>query len=289
MESLKSYDVEALIPRLLHKYRTYDNYDRRDSLKGNDIFVFFSTPSGYHVDGALKVAIDLFGAEMGKSKVEMGQSYEIPVDIRRPGLMDSAVKEFIGFAKENPEKTFLLQPICSPCPGIDRRSVVEMFSPAICVDNIIMPKKFIETLLNHRMHNNVIVHTEYPDIPTLRKIWIEKLSNIVSSADYDGRVEMDCSVEEVVELIIDMCTPLLKWYYPELRYRRIKTDKSFWLRPNLIEESLAINQITEAWVECLKYSLGYSFYAPSLTRDDIVSILTYRLQLYGPYFDTYKY
>ena len=53
--------------------------------------------------------------------------------------------------------------------------------------------------------------------------------------------------------------------------------------------SLAINQITEGWYQCIKYMLGYDWYCPSLTRQDIINCLTYHLGLYGPYFDEFDY
>ena len=57
----------------------------------------------------------------------------------------------------------------------------------------------------------------------------------------------------------------------------------------MYDVSLAINQITEGWYQCIKYMLGYDWYCPSLTRQDIINCLTYHLGLYGPYFDEFDY
>lgn len=58
---------------------------------------------------------------------------------------------------------------------------------------------------------------------------------------------------------------------------------------DMSDVSLAINQITEGWYQCIRYALGYDWYAPSLNKKNIVSILTYDLCLYGPYFDEFDY
>lgn len=289
-----NYNIHKYIPKLEYKLSVVNDFGQTGELKDHEIFVFGSKPSGEHINGVAKTALNRFGAVMGVSKGLRGQSYAIPVHTHRTQKMDVAVKEFIAFAKANPDKIFILQPIGCGSAGMDVKFVSEMFSPAICVDNILMPKIFIEALIDNRRHDDVIAHTDYPNLRTLRYLWRKKLSKVVEPIDYGGilgtvNVPMDCSIGDAVDLIIDMCIPMLKWYYPELKYRIPLTDKSFWLNPNLEQESLALNQITEGWVQCIKYHLGYTYYAPRLTREDIVRCLTYKLCLYGPYFDAFEY
>ena len=125
--------------------------------------------------------------------------------------------------------------------------------------------------------------------------WNNKLSRLVDSASLkhpvlgNVTVDMDCSISEATALIIDLCLPLLSNLFPELKYRRSSVSESFWLKPDLTDASLAINQITEGWYQCLKYRLGYDWYCPSLKKTDIIACLTYPLHLYGPYFDEFDY
>ena len=102
-------------------------------------------------------------------------------------------------------------------------------------------------------------------------------------------VKMDSSIGEAVELIIDMCQPLLIEFYPELKNKGLSVKDTFWIKPDMYDVSLAINQITEGWYQCIKYMLDYDWYCPSLTRQDIINCLTYHLRLYGPYFDEFDY
>lgn len=123
----------------------------------------------------------------------------------------------------------------------------------------------------------------------------QKLSHIIEKASpYDARlgkikVEMDCSIDEAVGLIFKMCLPLLKNFYPELQNLKTEQENFFWIKPHIDDVSLAINQITEGWCQCIDYMLGYDWYSPSLKKQDIIDCLTYRIALYGPYFDGFDY
>jgi hypothetical protein len=97
------------------------------------------------------------------------------------------------------------------------------------------------------------------------------------------------SINEAIDMIVDMCLPLLRLFYPELEYRNPIVKDVFWFKPELSDVSLTINQITDGWYQCIRYALGYNWYAPSLNKEDIVRILKYPLHLYGPYFDVLYY
>lgn len=257
-------------------------------LKENEVFVFGSKPNGHHKSGAAKLAVERYGAVEGKGEGLFGQSYAIPVHKNKTHKMDEAVKTFIGFAKQNPSKRFVVLPVGCGTAGMEVRQVAEMFSSAINVDNIMLPEQFIFAMIDNRRRGNVIQFTDYPNFYILRNSWINKLNYLVNEYA-ETSVKMDCSIEEAVELIIDMCLPLLKAYYPELQLRTSSVKETFWISPDMADVSLAINQITEGWYQCLRYRLSYDWYCPSLRKEDIIGCLTYDLHLYGPYFDEFDY
>lgn len=264
-------------------------------LKEDEVFVFGSKPDGNHKSGAAKIAVEKFGAQQGLGEGFSVQSYAIPVHKCHTHKMDKAVKTFIGYAKKHSDKAFYVLPVGCGSAGIDIRIVSEMFSKAMDFDNIFLPKQFIITLINNRRTNSSIQYTNYPNMFVLRQKWSKKFSRLINSASGkhpvlgNVTVEMDCSISEATELVIDLCLPLLSTFYPELRYRISSTTESFWLKPDLTDASLAINQITEGWYQCLGELLGYHWYVPHMKREDIISCLTYPLCLYGPYFDEFDY
>ena len=264
-------------------------------LKENEVFVFGSKPDGNHKSGAAKIAFEKFGAQQGLGEGISVQSYAIPVHKYHTHKMDKAVKSFVGYAKKHADKTFYVLPVGCGSAGMDVRVVSEMFSKAMDYDNIYLPRPFINSLISNRKTNKSIQYTDYPNIYELSRKWNNKLSRLVGSESYkhpvlgNVSVDMDCSISEATALIIDLCLPLLSNLYPELKYRRSSVSESFWLKPDFTDASLAVNQITEGWYQCLKYRLGYDWYCPSLKKNDIISCLTYPLHLYGPYFDEFDH
>lgn len=264
-------------------------------LKENEVIVFGSKPDGNHKSGAAKIAFEKFGAQQGLGEGISGQSYAIPVHKYHTHKMDKAVKSFVGYAKTHADKIFYVLPVGCGSAGIDIRVVSEMSSKAMDYDNIYLPRSFINSLISNRKTNSSIQYTNYPCVSELRRKWNEKFYRLIESASGkhpvlgNVAVKMDCSISEATELIIDLCLPLLSNLYPELRYRSSSVSESFWLKPDLSDASLAINQITEGWYQCLKYMLGYDWYCPRLMKTDIIACLTYPLHLYGPYFDEFDY
>ena len=264
-------------------------------LKENEVFVFGSKPDGNHKSGAAKIAVEKFGARQGMGEGFCGQSYAIPVHKYHTHKMDKAVKFFVGYAMTHSDKAFYVLPVGCGSAGIDIRVVSEMFSKAMDYDNIYLPRQFVNSLISNRKTNSSIQYTNYPCVSELRRKWNKKFYRLIESASGkhpvlgNVAVKMDCSISEATELIIDLCLPLLSNLYPELRYRSSSVSESFWIKPDLSDASLAINQITEGWYQCLKYMLGYDWYCPRLMKTDIIACLTYPLHLYGPYFDEFDY
>ena len=109
-------------------------------LNPNEIFVFGSNLRGMHGGGAAYVAYRRFGAIMGQGTGLQGQSYAIPtmqggVDTIRP-----YVDEFISFAKEHPELTFLVTRIGCGIAGFTDADIAPLFSQAHDVPNIVLPE-----------------------------------------------------------------------------------------------------------------------------------------------------
>jgi hypothetical protein len=86
-------------------------------LRPNEVFVFGSNLEGSHAGGAAKTAYDKFGAEEGVYFGLTGQSFAIPTCIR-PGVpfksmydIEPYVEEFLNFAEDHPNLTFLVSPL----------------------------------------------------------------------------------------------------------------------------------------------------------------------------------
>jgi len=110
------------------------------SLQPGEIFVFGSNLRGLHGGGAAYVAYKRFGAVMGQGVGLQGQSYAIPtmqggVDTIRP-----YVDDFIKFAKEHPELTFLVTRIGCGIAGFTDGEISPLFAKAHDIDNIVLPE-----------------------------------------------------------------------------------------------------------------------------------------------------
>lgn len=80
-------------------------------LAPNEVFVFGSNLGGMHGGGAARIAYRCFGAKMGVGVGLQGQSYAIPTMQGGPETIRPYVDEFIDFARQHPETTFLVTPI----------------------------------------------------------------------------------------------------------------------------------------------------------------------------------
>jgi hypothetical protein len=109
------------------------------SLEPNEIFVFGSNLKGMHGGGAAYIAYRKFGAIMGQGVGLQGQSYAIPtmqggVDTIRP-----YVDEFIAFAKQHAELTFLVTRIGCGIAGFTDEEISPLFEASHGVENIVLP------------------------------------------------------------------------------------------------------------------------------------------------------
>ena len=120
--------------------------ERITELKPNEIFVFGSNLGGYHAGGAAHLAHARFGAIWGQGVGLQGQSYAIPTMQGVVQTIRPYVDEFISFASSHPEHLFLVTRIGCGIAAFTPRDIAPLFKNAIDVENIILPKDFVEIL-----------------------------------------------------------------------------------------------------------------------------------------------
>ncbi len=113
--------------------------ERITSLQPNEIFVFGSNLRGMHGGGAAYVAYRNFGAIMGKGVGLQGQSYAIPTMQGGVETIRPYVDEFIEFAKQHQDLTFLVTRIGCGIAGFTDEEISPLFEKAHNVGNIVLP------------------------------------------------------------------------------------------------------------------------------------------------------
>ena len=127
--------------------------ERISELKENEIFVFGSNLAGAHGGGAARLAYRKFGAVWGEGVGLHGQTYAIPTMQGGVKTIKPYVDEFIRFAIEHPWLTFLVTRIGCGIAGFQDREIAPLFKAAINVDNIILPKGFVEYIVTNETDN----------------------------------------------------------------------------------------------------------------------------------------
>lgn len=120
--------------------------ERITELKPGEIFVFGSNLAGAHGGGAAYIAYKKFGAVWGEGIGLQGQSYAIPTMQGGVETIKPYTDEFIDFAKNNPEYKFLVTRIGCGIAGFKDEEIAPLFDGAINVENIILPKEFVEII-----------------------------------------------------------------------------------------------------------------------------------------------
>ena len=113
--------------------------ERITSLQPNEIFVFGSNLSGMHGGGAALLAYRQFGAIWGQGVGLQRQSYGIPTMQGGVETIRPYVDEFIEFAKQHPELTFLVTRIGCGIAGFTNEEISPLFEKAHDVENIVLP------------------------------------------------------------------------------------------------------------------------------------------------------
>ena len=116
-----------------------------EKLNDNEIFVFGSNIQGMHGGGAAWYAHKNFGAEWGIGEGFTGRTYALPT-MEGTASMKKAIAHFIDCAKQHPELTFLVTAVGCGIAGYTPKEVAPMFREALSVENIYLPKVFIDEL-----------------------------------------------------------------------------------------------------------------------------------------------
>ncbi|MBR2104337.1 MAG: hypothetical protein IJ933_03525 [Bacteroidales bacterium] len=115
-------------------------------LAANEIFVFGSNLQGHHYGGAARIAEEKFGAIFGQGVGLQGQSYAIPTMHGGVDVIKPYVDEFIEFAKQHPELTFLVTRIGCGIAGFKDSEIAPLFRGAIGIENIALPQSFMDVI-----------------------------------------------------------------------------------------------------------------------------------------------
>jgi hypothetical protein len=98
-----------------------------------------------HGGGAAWYAHKNFGAEWGIGEGLTGRTYALPT-MEGTASMKKAIAHFIDCAKQHPELTFLVTAVGCGIAGYTPKEVAPMFREALSVENIYLPKVFIDEL-----------------------------------------------------------------------------------------------------------------------------------------------
>lgn len=120
--------------------------ERISALKDNEIFVFGSNLSGSHGGGAARLAYEKFGAVWGQGVGLQGQSYGIPTMQGGVETIRPYVDEFIAFAAAHREYRFLVTRVGCGIAGFAVDEIAPLFAEAIDMDNVILPKAFVDII-----------------------------------------------------------------------------------------------------------------------------------------------
>ena len=120
--------------------------ERITELNPNEIFVFGSNLAGSHGGGAALLAYNRFGAVWGQGVGLQGQSYGIPTMQGGVETIKPYVDEFIEFARQHREFKFLVTRIGCGIAGFRDEEIAPLFNDAIDVENVILPKDFVEVM-----------------------------------------------------------------------------------------------------------------------------------------------
>lgn len=112
----------------------------------DEVFVFGSNLEGRHAGGAARAAYDHFGAIWGQGVGIQGQSYAIPTMHGGVDEIKPYVDDFIAYAKEHPEKKFLVTPIGCGIAGFTPEEIAPLFAGAKDMENVWLPESFIQII-----------------------------------------------------------------------------------------------------------------------------------------------
>ena len=119
---------------------------RFTQLPRNAVFVFGSNLAGRHGKGGAKDAVDYFGAKYGQGIGLQGNSYAIPTKDSHLKVLPLSeirqyVKEFLIFAKQYPNKVFVITPLGTGLANYTTAQIAPMFEAV--PDNCFIPRDWL--------------------------------------------------------------------------------------------------------------------------------------------------
>ena len=115
-------------------------------LQPREVFVFGSNLQGNHAGGAAWVAFKKFGAQWGVGVGHTGQCYAIPTMHGGVEAIKPYVDDFIDYAQQHPELTFLVTRIGCGIAGFTDTQMAPLFAKALDAENIVLPQSFVTAL-----------------------------------------------------------------------------------------------------------------------------------------------
>ena len=137
-----------------------------ESLKEGQVFVFGSNLIGYHSGGASLIAMQRFGAVWGQAEGPQGQCYAIPVDIRGEAVenvsayMKRHIDKFLAYAKAHKDQFFIVIRVGCGNAGFDEEFMAPFFKEALKMENVSLPKSFVDILKKSTIRNAQKEHKE---------------------------------------------------------------------------------------------------------------------------------
>ncbi len=117
-----------------------------ETLQEGQIFVFGSNLQGHHIGGAARQAREKFGAVYGQGEGLQGQSYAIPTMQMTIPEIKWHVEQFIQFADQHPEMTFLVTRVGCGIAGFSDSQIAPLFAGAYSLSNVYLPIEFWKVL-----------------------------------------------------------------------------------------------------------------------------------------------
>ena len=105
-----------------------------------EVFVFGSNLAGHHRGGAARMAHELFGAEWGVGVGRTGQCYAIPTMQGGVETIRPYVDEFIHYAEQHQELTFLVTRIGCGIAGFTDEQIAPLFAATRNLSNVALPE-----------------------------------------------------------------------------------------------------------------------------------------------------
>lgn len=121
--------------------------ERIEKLAENEIFVFGSNMNGEHLGGAALMAVEKFGAIMGKAEGIQGQSYAVPTldrQFKKLSLLEleDNIARMLTYAHDHPDKTFLVTKLGCGIAGYEVEKVRRIFKKYFIPQNVALPVEF---------------------------------------------------------------------------------------------------------------------------------------------------